>query len=163
MRFVPRMADAEKADPAAAGGRPDDVFEYRLDRRMRGEAILWARRNPAAAARLAIVKLARIWNVWPNEPSLGSWPIRLAVMGSYLPVMLLALVGAWRTIGRGWPYVLCWLPAVYFTLLHMVFVGSIRYRQPAMLALIVLAAGTAVELYRTAIPTRGSLRFSKDW
>ena len=65
----------------------------------------------------------------------------MVVAASYLPVMFLALVGAWRTFRRGWPYVLCWLPAVYFTLLHMVFVGSIRYRQPAMLGLIVLAAG----------------------
>jgi hypothetical protein len=54
--------------------------------------------------------------------------------------MILALWGAWRSAPRDWPYALCVLPAIYFTLLHVVFVASIRYRQPPMLALIVLAA-----------------------
>jgi hypothetical protein len=62
-------------------------------------------------------------------------------MLSYVPVLVLAAAGTWQTIRFGWPYLLCWLPAIYFTLLHMVFVGSLRYRQPAMLGLIVLASG----------------------
>ena len=50
----------------------------------------------------------------------------------------------WRpgepSAGAGRMY-LCWLPAVYLTLLHVVFVSSLRYREPAMLALLALAAG----------------------
>jgi hypothetical protein len=65
-------------------------------------------------------------------------------MATYVPIMILAITGAARTIRRGWPYVLCWLPAVYLTGLHVVFVGSIRYRVPAMLTLAVLAAGAWV-------------------
>jgi hypothetical protein len=64
-------------------------------------------------------------------------------MFTYGPVSVLAVVGAGLFTRRGWPYALCWLPAVYFTALHLVFVSSIRYRQPAMLTLIVLAAGAA--------------------
>jgi len=138
------LAERERRDPAGAGGEPSDTFEYRLDRRLRAEALAWARANPGRASRLALAKLRRMWNCWPNEPTLSSWPIRLAVLVSYLPVLVLAILGACRTVRRGWPYVLCWLPAVYFTLLHVVFVSSIRYRQPAMLTLIVLAAGVVV-------------------
>ena len=146
MAFVPRLTEQERLDPAGAGGDPSDTFEYRLDRRMRSEALSWARENPGRVVRLGLIKLGRIWNIWPNEAALSGWPIRLAVMVTYLPVMILGAWGAWRTIGRGWPYILCWLPAVYFTLLHVVFVSSIRYRQPAMLLLIVLAAGTIVSM-----------------
>jgi hypothetical protein len=90
---------------------------------------------------LAAIKFLRIWNFWPNEPSFSAWPVRLAVLATYLPLLLLAARGLRRAAACGWPGALCWLPAVYFTLLHTVFVSSIRYRQPAMLGLIVLAAG----------------------
>ncbi|MDZ7620775.1 MAG: hypothetical protein U1E05_27545, partial [Patescibacteria group bacterium] len=104
------------------------------------EAVAWATTHPGRAARLALVKMGRMWNIWPNEPSFSTWPVRLVVAGTYLPVMILAAIGTWRTVRLGLPYMLCWLPAVYFTLLHTVFVSSIRYREPPMLALMVLAA-----------------------
>jgi 4-amino-4-deoxy-L-arabinose transferase-like glycosyltransferase len=126
------------ADPSAGAS---GEWEYRLDARLRAEALDWALANPGRAAELAAVKLVRMWNFWPNEPGLSAWPIRWGVAITYLPVLILGIWGAIKTIRRGWPYVLCWLPAVYFTLLHMVFVSSIRYRQPAMLGLMVLASG----------------------
>jgi len=102
---------------------------------------------------LAVIKFIRIWNVWPNEPSFRSWAFRLVLTVAYLPVLVLGLAGIWRTARRGWPYVLCFIPAVYFTLLHVVFVGSIRYRQPAMLVLIVPAAGWLLQSCRRTAPS----------
>lgn len=145
MYFVPAFFEAEDRQPAAAGGSPSDTFEHRLDRRFSTAAVAWAQSHPGEALRLAWVKFVRMWNFWPNEPSLSAWPIRLAVAFTYLPVLVLAVFGVWKTIRDGWPYILCWLPAVYFTLLHVVFVSSIRYRQPPMLALMVLAAGFVVQ------------------
>ena len=117
--------------------------EYRLDQRLQEEALGWLGTQPRAALRLAGIKFLRIWNIWPNEASFSAPGVRLAVAVTYIPLLILGLVGAVRTLGGGWPYWLCWFPAVYFTALHVVFVGSIRYRQPAMLALMVLAAGVA--------------------
>jgi len=140
MRFV----DSERrASPGIAKG-PGKASEYRLDRHLRAESLAWARAHPGRVLQLAAIKLARMWNLWPNEAVFSAWYVRLAVLFTYVPVMLFAAVGVWKTIHRGWPYVLCWLPAVYFTLLHVVFVSSIRYRQPAMLTLMVLAAGMMV-------------------
>ena len=140
MDFVPRFVQEEE-QAQVADDQPGESLEIRLDRRLRSEALAWARDNPGKAAQLAAVKLFRVWNIWPNEPRLSSWPIRLAVLVTYVPVLALGIIGAAKTVRRGWPYVLCWLPAVYLTALHMIFVSSIRYREPAMLGLIVLAAG----------------------
>jgi 4-amino-4-deoxy-L-arabinose transferase-like glycosyltransferase len=138
MNFIPRFAAQQHAFDTMG---PDSEFEYRLNRRLQRAAVEWAMANPARAAQLAGIKFVRIWNVWPNEPSLRSWPLRLVVFVTYTPLLCLGIVGAWRFTRLGWPYLLAWLPAVYFTLVHLVFVGSLRYREPAMLALVALAAG----------------------
>jgi 4-amino-4-deoxy-L-arabinose transferase-like glycosyltransferase len=135
-----RQQDAESGVLQRESGL---CFEQRLDQRMRDAAWAWAWENPLEALRLAGIKFLRIWNVWPNDPQLGNWRFGLLVLVGYMPLLLGGCYGAWRYAGRGWPYQLCFLPAVYFTALHMIFVGSIRYRQPAMLALLVLAAGVA--------------------
>jgi 4-amino-4-deoxy-L-arabinose transferase-like glycosyltransferase len=141
MSFVESFAAQERGRGDAGSPAAEESFEVRLDHRLRQEALAWAREHPGRVVGLALVKLGRMWNVWPNDAGMSSWPIRLAMAVFYVPIVLSALLGAAATIRRGWPYVLCWLPAVYFSLIHMVFVSSIRYRQPAMLALIVLGAG----------------------
>jgi len=149
MAFVPEFAAAEHEDDLEAELEDDDVFEYRLDQRLTRAAVEWAVANPLRAAELAGIKFVRLWNVWPNEPSLRAWPLRLVVLITYTPLLCLGLLGAWRFTSRGWPYVLAWLPAVYFTAIHVIFVSSIRYREPAMLALAVLAAGVLAGESRT--------------
>jgi len=151
MRFVDGFRQQLREEDAQrlATAERDGCFEARLDRRMRDAAIAWAVRHPGRVAELAVIKFARIWNVWPNEPALRNWPLRIVLAASYLPVLALGLCGVWQTARRGWPYVLCLAPAVYFTALHVVFVGSIRYRQPALLVLIVPAAGCLVRWWRS--------------
>ena len=163
MRFVPGFVAQQRAADAAAGVnlplRPP--FEYRLDRRMMRAALDWARAHPRRVVELAGIKFVRIWNVWPNEANLRNWPVRLVVAGTYVPLLACGLIGVWRYTPRGWPYALAWLPAVYLTLLHVTFVGSIRYREPAMLALTVLAAAvvsgvSGANKDRTESAARGS-------
>lgn len=141
MSFVPQFVAQQRADDQAAEAELADTFEYRLNRRMFDAAIDWARAHPGRAVQLVGLKFARVWNIWPNEASLRRWPVRLVMLGTYVPLLGCGLVGVWRYTRWGWPYVLAWLPAIYFTLLHVVFVAGIRYREPAMLALTILAAG----------------------
>lgn len=151
MSFAPRVSETfreskENTRSETATLETSSAWEVELNRHFADEAIAWARHNPSAASKLAAIKFARTWNIWPNEASLRSTPMRLLVAVGFVPILIAALCGAWRFARRGWPYVLCLLPAAYFTMLHMVFVGSIRYRQPPMLLLIVLAAGWVATL-----------------
>lgn len=138
MDFMDRVIREESH--RAAPGTTDIEIEQRIDRRLRNEALDWAKSHPDQAIRLAAVKALRFWNPLPNEPTLRNAPPAVAAAIAYLALLVLALVGTARTARLGWPYWILWLPAVYFTLLHCVFVSSLRYRQPAMLGLIVLAA-----------------------
>jgi hypothetical protein len=157
MSFVDEMTRAQRFEDFETAPVPAaDEFEYRLDRRMRESAIDFAAHNPPRVVELAGIKFLRTWNIWPNEPGLRSWPLRLAIAATYLPLLILGLWGAIRFSKRGYPFVLCWLPVPYFALLHMIFVGSIRYREPAMIALIPLAAGLMSEWWSS----RGRESFS---
>ena len=153
MRFVERFVVEQRAADQRAGGKLPGIFEDRLDRRMRYASINWARANPRRVAELVGIKFLRMWSPLPNAAEFRSSTLRLALALTYTPLIVLAAVGLWRFGRRDWPYVLCALPAVYFTCLHVIFVSSIRYRQPAMLLLIVLAAGVIVELTRARTET----------
>jgi hypothetical protein len=146
MRFVPRFVAEQRAADEQNGADLRSTFEDRLDRRMSAAATDWAKTHPARVAELSWIKLRRMWSPLPNAAEFGSGTMRLVLALSYTPIIVLAAVGAWRYGRRDWPYALCVLPAVYFTCLHVIFVSSIRYRQPAMLELIVLAAAVIVEL-----------------
>ena len=127
--------------------KPTEPFEVRLDRQLRDDAVAWARVNPGRVLQLMAIKFLRMWNPLPNAAELQNWPARLVVMLGYVPLMVLGMCGLWKFGSLGWPYLLVFLPAVYFTLLHVIFVSSIRYRQPAMLPIIVLAAGILYHLF----------------
>ena len=141
MSFLPEFIEEQRAADASAVSRDDGLFELRLDRRLRRAAIDWAQAHPGQVVKLAAIKTARTWNIWPNEPSLQNGWIRVVVFFGYLPPLVLGAAGAWRLGRERWSVLICLVPAVYLTLLHAAFVGSIRYRQPAMMAVIVLAAG----------------------
>lgn len=158
MWYVPHFQEMEHRAEEEGKADIENTFEYRLDRRMHEAAIAWARENPGKVLRLAAVKFVRIWNVWPNEPAFSTPIVRIVVAVTYVPLVLLGLAGAVWSAPRGWPYALCWLPAIYLTLLHMVFVGSIRYREPAMIGLIVLAGGVVAAWKGGSSPSSAASR-----
>lgn len=139
MQFVEEFVAIQRQVDAHTS-RPVSTFEERLDERLKQSALAWARSNPQRVLELAGLKLARMWSPLPNAADMQSWLFRLAIFCSFTPLFGLAILGSIRCASRGWPLAMCWLPAVYLTCLHLIFVSSIRYREPAMLPLMVLAA-----------------------
>lgn len=118
----------------------DGTFEWRINRRAQQQAIDWCLENPLETPRLAFAKLKKTWSVWPDGGDVGSPLIRAAVSLSMLTVMLLAIFGSWKLFRKQTLMLaICWSPCLYFTLLHMVFVGSVRYREPAVIVLLAVA------------------------
>lgn len=140
MRFVGQFVAEQRAADAAPNANTTNLFEDRLDRRLKDAAVSWATAHPRRVLELAGIKLLRIWSPLPNANEFQNRWLRLALLITYAPIIALAILGIWQYSPRGWPYLLLWLPAVYLTFLHIIFVSSIRYRQPAMLPLIILAS-----------------------
>ena len=164
MRFVAEFAEEQRqADAAAiAAGEPlEGLFEDRLDARLKNASLAWAGANPGTVLQLAVVKVQRMWSWRPHAAEVQDSRIVWGIAATYVPVIALAIFGGiwFRRIwfsGRGWPFVLCLLPAAYLTLMHAVFVSSLRYREPPLLALMVLAAGAAVALWDALRSKRGA-------
>jgi 4-amino-4-deoxy-L-arabinose transferase-like glycosyltransferase len=154
MGFVTQFVQEQTKADQQPSARREGTFEQRLDQRLRMAAIAWAEQNPDQVLRLAGVKFLRMWSPWPNAAEMQSVLFRLAILLGYTPLLLLGFWGLavrWR---QGWPYRMLALPAAYFTALHVVFVSSIRYREPAMLVWIVLA-GSVLASGSRAVTTTG--------
>ncbi|MFQ5807269.1 MAG: hypothetical protein ACE5I3_12540, partial [Phycisphaerae bacterium] len=128
--------------------------ELERDRKLRQLAVEQMRKNPARALRLAWTKFLRTWSLVPNVSTYRAGITGVVSAAFTAGVLFLAFVGLLRTLSRKNPpaaesrnrrrlQALLWLPVVYFTLLHCVFVGSLRYRVPLM-PFVEIAAATAL-------------------
>lgn len=147
MRYVPQFREELLAEEAETEAALPGIFESRLDDKMKQAAIDWARQNPAKVLKLAMVKFWRYWTPLGNNAEVSGKMGVVTALG-YLPIVLAGLLAVVLSARRMWVTMLLALPIFYFCCLHMVFVSSIRYRQPPMLALAVLSAGLLVAFWQ---------------
>lgn len=103
--------------------------------------------DPIRILRLAGRKVIRTWSPLPHAAGYKSWFHVITSGGWFVPAMALALCGVWSWRDR-FQTALLVIPAAYITLLHAIFVGSVRYRLPAMPFIEILAAIGVVWLWR---------------
>jgi 4-amino-4-deoxy-L-arabinose transferase-like glycosyltransferase len=109
----------------------------------------FVRQQPLRAAELALIKAARTWSPVPLSQDYGGWKYRIVGLLYSLPLDVLVVIGLLRrSVGAGGltrsAKAFLLLPAIYFTAVHMLTVGSLRYRIPAEPPMAVLAASSAV-------------------
>ncbi len=98
------------------------------------------RTDPIRIIRLAGRKFIRTWNLWPNAEGYQSLSIKLTA-GLWTLFVLASAVWGMRSYRGSRATILgLLLPALYFTALHMLFVGSVRYRLPAMPLIEIMSA-----------------------
>lgn len=88
--------------------------------------------SPGRVLRLAPVKAWRFWSPAPNSEDFRS-PLYIVVSAAaVVPIYLLAVAAVFGGVLRRRDFFVLASAPVYFALVHMVFVGSIRYRCPVM-------------------------------
>ena len=104
----------------------------------------WIRDHPGSSLILMGRKIARTWSPVPLSYEYGSNPLYVAAGLLYtLPFDLLIVLGLWKSAVPGSAKVFLILPAIYFTAIHALSVGSLRYRIPVEPPMAVIA-GSAV-------------------
>lgn len=107
------------------------MSEYEMNRWYRDRAIEFARNQPGKALQLIGRHAARYWSPVPNAEQFRSWPLAAAVAVFTVPLLLLGVVGTVSLRTKSDRVLLIAGPILAFGLLHLIFVGSLRYRLPA--------------------------------
>lgn len=137
----------EDAMLASQGTPLESTLEWRIDRRLRNAALLWAIENPSDVAKLGLVKFLKTWMPLPVAKELGNQSVRWWEAASYSLILALATLGL-ISLWKSQPLSALWiaLPSLYLAALHCIFIGSVRYRQPGVLILCALAGVGAAAL-----------------
>ncbi|NOZ19557.1 MAG: glycosyltransferase family 39 protein [Planctomycetes bacterium] len=142
--------EAARRDAERAGKGLPPLTEYEDNAYFRRKALTYMRQHVGRTLRLAGVKCVRFWNGIPNYSGYRGWFYIAVSLLAYVPVMGLAAVGLAAVRHRLSRCGLLLVPVLYFGLLHMVFVGSIRYRMPVMPFVILLAGAGVRSMFWTS-------------
>lgn len=138
--FGPRATGASDLRDLRVMGDLKKLDEVARDRVLAESAKVWLRSDLVRSAKLAVIKIGRTWSPMPLSQGYGTTRNVIVGLAYSLPLFALTLAG---TVLPAIPVrvkVLCLIPAIYFTAVVTISVGSLRYRIPAEPPMAVLAA-----------------------
>jgi hypothetical protein len=116
----------------------------------------YVRSDPLRVAKLALIKIGRTWSPWFNTEEFNNPAIRWGMAIWYIPMWVLGIAGIiWGRLPRATKILLV-VPVLYFTALHALFLGSVRYRVPLMPVVCIFAASGIAAMWtkRAETPSR---------
>ncbi len=118
----------------------DRMSEYEMNSEYRQRAWAFVTEHPGQTVRLAVSKGRRFWSLFPNAAQFADARLRWGLFLATLPLFVLAAIGAWVKRRDVVTLALTAGPILFFGAVHLLFIGSIRYRLPAEYPLWILAA-----------------------
>ncbi|MFN8708306.1 MAG: hypothetical protein ACK50J_16640, partial [Planctomyces sp.] len=106
--------------------------------------------NPIRAMELGAIKALRYLSPFPNAEGVSGRSVVFLSLVFYVPFVFLILSGLPILLRRGGGALLLAGPFLQFLLVHMVFVGSVRYRLPVEFPLSVIAAAGISKVWNVA-------------
>lgn len=123
------------------------------DRMLRHAAIDYIVHNPRRFLELAALKFVRIWEIVPVNEAYRRPGIIVVSVASFVPLLVFAGIGLFvkrRHLRQLSPILLF---GIFYVLVHMILVGTIRYRLPLEPFLIVFAGAGLSYVLQTLRPT----------
>lgn len=137
---------------------PEGLGELERDGWQRERAIEFIKSDPGRFTRLAARKFLRFWNVWPNAPGFDRGMYRWVAFASFTPVLALSLVSLFVLREKWRDTIIVWLFVCYYSAIHMVTIGSLRYRlplEPLLIALVAAClAGLIGRMHQSSNPSK---------
>jgi len=158
-KFVPLTTQGghgfwEGNNPQATGGPcqyfpeiPEGLSVVEKDRYLTKATLKVIRENPGRFLKLLGIKFVRIWNIVPNYKGFSSLKYNLVSIVSYGPLLLTAIWGIFLSRKYWRKVFLLYIVMLSFTTVHMLFVGSVRYRVPVTMLMTIFSAYTLNKLW----------------
>ena len=128
------------------------VFSHEEDpiirnNKMKNLAVNFIVDNPSRFIELSGLKFLRFWRLWPHTEHYQQWYVVVASLLSYGLVLFLAIGFVFRNLKNNFRKVMPIFALIgYLTLVHMVTIGSIRYRFPLEPFLIIFASNFFIDI-----------------
>lgn len=145
----------EALGPGATGGPrmqklnlPDKyrkLNEIQKDIFLRHETLIYLQANPSQFFSLAGIKFLRLWNPGLNDIKLRKYFINYGLIIFSMSLYICSISGMFYISRQNAFYLL--LPVIYICFIHMVFIGSIRYRVPILPCLDIIASFAIINIF----------------